>query len=82
MTQDDLTKKLQAHSKWLKNEGGEQCVIIGENLSGLDLSNSDLTQIVLQDCNLTGANMANCVLRRANFSGSRGMQMVGTMIRR
>lgn len=71
----ELREKIEAHSKWLRNAGGERLNLDGEDLQGMDLSNCDLCKASLKGTNLTGTtlygtNLTKAQLQDANFSGA------------
>ena len=65
----NLKEVLELHKKWLKEEkGGEKVELSNEDLSDVDLSNSDLRYIILEDVNLSDAKLEGANLIYANLS--------------
>ena len=53
ITKEELAKRIESHQKWLRGEeGGEQLILAGYNLSRSDLSGSDLSGSDLSGSNL------------------------------
>nr|UVX44746.1 MAG: Pentapeptide repeat protein [Bacteriophage sp.] len=72
----ELKEKIDAHSKWLRNAGGERLNLAGADLQGMDLSNTDLRKARLNGANLRattlyGTNLAAAELADANFEGAK-----------
>ena len=67
MTQEELTKLLEAHKKWLDDEEGGQCA----DLSSAYLCCADLSSANLSGANLSGANLSGANLRSADLSGAK-----------
>ena len=81
MTQEELTKLLEAHKKWLDDEEGGQCADLSSaylccadlssaNLSGANLSGANLSGANLRSADLSGANLSGANLRSADLSGA------------
>jgi len=76
MEKQQLEEILAKHKLWLDEQpGGVRAVLIGNNLSGSDLSRCDLSWSNLREADLSGANLSECDLRgadlrRANLSES------------
>ena len=66
-TQDELTKILAEHQKWLKNPNDGQ---------GADLRGADLQGAYLQGADLRGAYLQGADLQRANLQGAEGLEQV------
>ena len=65
----NLKEVLELHKKWLKEEkGGEKVELSNEDLADVDLSNSDLRYIILEDVNLSEAKLEGANLIYANLS--------------
>ena len=75
-TKKELAVVLKKHKKWLNNEdGGERANLSGADLSGTDLSEANLSGADLRWANLSGAdlrwaNLSGADLRWANLSGA------------
>lgn len=72
----ELKEKIDAHSKWLRNEGGERLNLDGADLRGMDLSNVDLRKARLNGANLGattlyGTALVGAELAGANFNGAK-----------
>ena len=71
----ELKEKIDAHSKWLRNAGGERLNLDGADLQGMDLSGVIFCKASLNGTNFRGAilretNSRESELKRANFSGA------------
>ena len=58
----ELKEKIEAHSKWLRNAGGERL-----NLDGADLQGMDLSGVIFCKASLNGTNFRGATLRETNF---------------
>ena len=58
----ELKEKIDAHSKWLRNAGGERL-----NLDGADLQGMDLSGVIFCKASLNGTNFRGAILRETNF---------------
>lgn len=72
----ELKEKIDAHSKWLRNAGGERLNLDGADLQGMDLSDIDLSKARLNGANLGATTLYGTVLegaelKEANFSGAK-----------
>lgn len=71
----ELKEKIDAHSKWLRNAGGERLNLDGADLQGMDLSGVIFCKASLNGTNFRGAtlretNFREAELKRADFSGA------------
>ena len=71
----ELKEKIEAHSKWLRNAGGERLNLDGVDLQGMDLSGVIFCRASLNDTNFSGTtlretNFREAELKGANFSGA------------
>ena len=82
MTQEELTKLLEAHKKWLTGEeGGRRAKLDGANLTranldGANLTRANLTRANLTRANLDGANLWVASLTRANLKETLGLPAI------
>lgn len=72
----ELKEKIDAHSKWLRNAGGERLNLAGADLQGMDLSDIDLRKARLDGANLRattlyGTKLVAAELAGANFEGAK-----------
>jgi hypothetical protein len=77
MDDQELKTILDAHAKWLRNEGGKRANLgganltranlTGANLRGADLREANLRWASLITADLTGANLRGADLREANL---------------
>ena len=70
MTQEELNKILENHSRWLNDCGGTQADLHGANLRVADLSRANLRGASLCLANLIGANLYRADLCGADLSGA------------
>jgi hypothetical protein len=71
MEKTELTKILEDHLKWTKDEeGGVRANLTGADLSRAYLTGADLTGANLTGANLTGANLTGANLTGANLTGA------------
>ena len=82
MTKDELKAKLDAHAKWLRDEGGERANLREANLIGANLRGADLTRANLRGADLRGANLLGANLLGANLLGAdlRGAKDIPALI--
>ena len=71
----ELKEKIDAHSKWLRNAGGERLNLDSADLQGMDLSGVNFCKASLNGTNFSGAtlretNFIEAELKGANFSGA------------
>ena len=71
----ELKEKIDAHSKWLRNAGGERLNLDGADLQGMDLSGVNFCKASLNGTNFSGTtlretNFREAELKGANFSGA------------
>lgn len=71
----ELKEKIDAHSKWLRNAGGERLNLDNADLRGMDLSGVNFYKASLNGTNFSGATLRETIfreaeLKRANFSGA------------
>lgn len=72
MTHSELIQKVMLHHRWLDNPiYGEQLILDGKDLRGLNLRYSDLRNAVLVDCDLRGADFMYCNLTWADLRKSK-----------
>lgn len=65
----ELKEKIDAHSKWLRNAGGERLNLDGVDLQGMDLSDIDLSKARLNGANLGATTLYGTVLVGAELEG-------------
>ena len=75
MNQNELNVVLDAHVKWLRNEGGEQANLyradlIDANLREANLYRADLREADLREADLSEANLRGADLYRADLRGA------------
>lgn len=58
----DMLESHQGSDKYLS--------LIGEDLSGLQISNFDLSYVLFRDCNLRGTVFSDCTFYNADFAGA------------
>lgn len=71
----ELKEKIDAHSKWIRNAGGERLNLDNADLRGMDLSGVNFYKASLNGTNFSGATLRETIfreaeLKRANFSGA------------
>ena len=75
-----LKEVFKLHKKWLEDEeDGKRADLSDENLSDVDLNNSDLRYIILRGTNLSEANLISSNLRGVNltYANLRGSDLRG-----
>ena len=65
-----LSDILDAHKKWLFNEGGERADLRSADLSSADLRSANLRYANLRSANLSSANLRSADLSYANLSSA------------
>ena len=77
MAQEELSKTLELHEKWLNKEDGgvranlRGADLYGANLRGANLRGANLRGTDLRGADLSGANLRGANLRRANLRGAK-----------
>lgn len=71
MDPSEFQSILKLHNDWLNGEkNGKRAILIGENLSKMDLSEIDLSKADLSGANLSEANLSRSDLSEVNLSGA------------
>ena len=75
----ELKEKIDAHSKWIRNAGGERL-----NLDNADLRGMDLSGVIFYKASLNGTNFSGTTLRETNFSEAelKGANFSGAYLKR
>jgi uncharacterized protein YjbI with pentapeptide repeats len=84
MTQTELSEILERHRKWLVGEaGGQRAVLSGTDLIGMDLSGVDLSQSQMIGADMRYTNLTKAKLFGANMYGTNlsGAEMARADIR-
>lgn len=68
LTQKELNEKIRKHRKWLMAMGDGEKLVGAYDLTGCDLSFSDLRYSNLNNCNLSGCNLIFSDLRYSNIN--------------
>lgn len=64
ITQEELNKKVEQHSKWLQGEeGGERLILNGVDLEGANLKEADLYDANLKDTCLEKYNFNKRIIK-------------------
>jgi hypothetical protein len=74
---EKLKEILRLHKLWLKSEPeGKRADLRGANLSGMDLSDADMSRTDLCGANLSRTNLTDADMSGANLSGARNIAVI------
>jgi hypothetical protein len=78
-TEEELSKVIESHGKWLRNEGGVSANLAHASLAGANLAGAYLTHANLAGAYLTHANLTSADLTHANLLCTGNMHNIKTI---